>query len=140
LDLSSPLSSYKAHFTGETPSEKEEINLKVPEPSKKKGKKGSPGLSSLNDGGILENVKGAETSTAKKENSEGMILDRVVEGGLDGVEGMSPSRTSTSTFSGFDYTDNRPNRIRRADIGRRYGLWRNCICTDFPANMNVFKL
>jgi len=88
----------------------------------------------------LENVKGAETSTAKKENSEGMILDRVVEGGLDGVEGMSPSRTSTSTFSGFDYTDNRPNRIRRADIGRRYGLWRNCICTDFPANMNVFKL
>ena len=69
--------------------------MKVPEPSKKKGKKGSPGPSSLNDGGILENVKGAETSTAKKENSEGMILDRVVEGGLDGVEGMSPSRTFT---------------------------------------------
>jgi len=31
----------------------------------------------------------------KKEDSEGMILDRVVEGGLDGVEGMSPSRKST---------------------------------------------
>jgi hypothetical protein len=32
----------------------------------------------------------------KKEDSEGMILDRVVEGGLDGVEGMSPSRMSSS--------------------------------------------
>jgi hypothetical protein len=86
------LSSYKAHFNGETP-ENEEISLKVPEP-KKKGKKGSPGPSSLNDGGILENVKAMKEGMGKKEDSEGMILDRVVEGGLDGVEGMSPSRMS----------------------------------------------
>jgi hypothetical protein len=93
LNHTSPLSSYKAHFNGETP-EKEGISFKVPEP-KKKGKKGSPGPSSFNDGGILENVKGADTGTGKKEESDGMILDRVVEGGLDGVEGMSPSRMST---------------------------------------------
>lgn len=95
LDHTSPLSSHKAHFNGEMPTEKEEISLKVPE-QKKKGKKGSPGPSSLNDGGILENVKAMKEEMGKKENSEGMILDRVVEGGLDGVEGMSPSRMSTS--------------------------------------------
>jgi hypothetical protein len=93
LDHTSPLSSYKAHFNRETP-EKEGISLKVPEP-KKKGKKGSPGPSSLNDGGILENVKAIKEGMGKKEDSEGMILDRVVEGGLEGVEGMSPSRTFT---------------------------------------------
>lgn len=71
--------------------------MKVPEP-KKKGKKGNSGPSSLNDNGdTLASVKGVNVKegTGKKEDSEGMILDRVVEGGLDGVEGMSPSRTST---------------------------------------------
>ena len=93
MDHTSPVSSYKAHFDGET-QEKEEISLKVPEP-KKKGKKGSSGPSCFNDGGILESIKGMKEGIGKKEDSEGMILDRVVEGGLDGVEGMSPSRKST---------------------------------------------
>jgi hypothetical protein len=93
LDHTSPSSSYKAHFNGETP-EKEEISLKVPEP-KKKGKKGSPGPSSLDNGGTLDGMSGRKEGMGKKEDSEGMILDRVVEGGLDGVEGMSPSRRST---------------------------------------------
>jgi len=95
LDHTSPVSSYKAYFAGEP--EKEEISLKVPEP-KKKGKKGSPGPSSLDNGDALESIKKgviAQEGMGKKEDSEGMILDRVVEGGLDGVEGMSPSRKST---------------------------------------------
>ena len=40
-------------------------------------------------------MSGRKEGMGKKEDSEGMILDRVVEGGLDGVEGMSPSRRST---------------------------------------------
>jgi hypothetical protein len=94
LDHTSPISSYKAHFTGEKPDE-QEISLKVPEP-KKKGKKGSPGPSSLDNGGTLDSINGRKEGMRQKEDSEGMILDRVVEGGLDGVEGMSPSRMSTT--------------------------------------------
>jgi hypothetical protein len=94
LDHTSPLSSYKAHFNGETSPDKEEISLKVPEP-KKKGKKGSPGPSSLDNGHTLDGMSGRKEGMGKKEDNEGMILDRVVEGGLDGVEGMSPSRMST---------------------------------------------
>lgn len=33
---------------------------------------------------------------AKDLKGDGMILDRVVEGGLDGVVGMSPSRKSAT--------------------------------------------
>jgi hypothetical protein len=97
LDHTSPLSTFKSHFSGERPVEKEEIILKVPESatSKKKSKKGNSGPSSLNDtADVIENAK-REPSTGmgkKDAESEGMILDRVVEGGLDGVEGMSPSR------------------------------------------------
>ena len=40
-------------------------------------------------------MSGRKEGMGKKEDSDGMILDRVVEGGLDGVEGMSPSRMST---------------------------------------------
>lgn len=103
LDHTSPLSSYKAQFTGEPA--KEEISLKVPESNKKKGKKGSPGPSSMNDiGDVLDNAKRVETHNGAGERgeSEGMILDRVVEGGLNGVEGMSPSRMSLFTNVSHD--------------------------------------
>jgi hypothetical protein len=88
--------SFKAHFSGEPIPPAEEISLTVPTPTssgsgKKKNKKGSSGPSSLNDNGdILE----SRVTNSNGSGSEGMILDRVVEGGLEGVEGMSPSRTS----------------------------------------------
>jgi hypothetical protein len=99
------LASFKAHFSGEPIPPAEEINLTVPTPSssgtgKKKNKKsqGSSGPSSFNDTGeILEsrvNTSNGSGHGKKDLESEGMILDRVVEGGLEGVEGMSPSRTS----------------------------------------------
>ena len=65
---------------------------------KKKNKKGSSGPSSFNDTGDILETKAKDTngSGIRKgdQDSGGMILDRVVEGGLEGVEGMSPSRTS----------------------------------------------
>jgi len=104
------MTSFKAYFTGEPIPPAEEISLTVPTPTassstnggggtgKKKNKKGSSGPSSFNDtGDILETkAKDANGSGIRKgdQDSEGMILDRVVEGGLEGVEGMSPSRTS----------------------------------------------
>ena len=144
LDHTSLLSSYKSHFTGGS-AEKEEISLKVPEPatSKKKGKKGSSGPSSLNDNGaILENLKRSDKGNETKKmdtESEGMILDRVVEGGLEGVEGMPPSRMSSALNGMLWCADDRPGWVQGPDIGRRHSKWGYCICTGFPTDLRVVE-
>ena len=120
LTHSSPLSSFRAHFSGESASP---VHLQVPTsntPSgpnnngttsnvgkKNKNSKNqnqnrnpSPSISDHSDSSEIKSTgRGLSThphgTAAGQETSgeaDGMILDRVVEGGLDGVENLSPSR------------------------------------------------
>jgi hypothetical protein len=109
LDHTSSIDSFRAHFSGEpVPSPAvEDIHLRVPTPvsstaaggGKKKNKQKGSTPSSLGDTSDTPEMKPSSAKvdngkSAKDQDGNGMILDRVVEGGLDGVEGMAPSRTS----------------------------------------------
>jgi hypothetical protein len=86
----------------------EDIQLQVPittpttTSGKKKNKqKGSTPSSFSEASDVPDRSLNSDADNNKNQNrgpkdlkGDGMILDRVVEGGLDGVEGMSPSRKS----------------------------------------------
>lgn len=108
LHQASPLAAFRAFLNGESPD-----HLQVPIPSssapsggthttgsKKSKKHRNPSPSATSDTSDSSEVKssgfvkssGSSKVDGEQGEGEGMILDRVVEGGLDGVEGMSPSR------------------------------------------------
>ena len=122
LTHSSPLSSFRAHFSGTTASPD---HLQVPKPTvpsgsgsssntsgptsnggkknksiKSQNRNPSPSISDHSDSseikstgrGLSAHPHGTSAGQATSGEADGMILDRVVEGGLDGVENLSPSR------------------------------------------------
>ncbi|WWC94200.1 hypothetical protein V866_001040 [Kwoniella sp. B9012] len=108
LDLTSKVSAFRSHLSKSDKSEEyvEQIRLSVPTPppagngggggGKKKKRNGSP-----NSAAMSENESSKNTSTTKEEEREeegdAMILDRLVEGGLDGISNLGQSK-----LIGFD--------------------------------------
>ena len=112
LDFTSPLSSFRSAFgqanEKSSPSYPHEPQPSTPSESQPKAsngggkkKKRGPSPQNLDSGSetvekstqMLNGNKGhAGSSVATESQKKGMLLDRVVEGGFDGVEGLGPSR------------------------------------------------
>ncbi|ORY33951.1 hypothetical protein BCR39DRAFT_230785 [Naematelia encephala] len=102
LDFSSPLSSFRAHLASKSQAQYvDEVRLTVPTIAsnghgKKKSKRvGSPSSGRSGSGG--SDVSPEHGAGDGFEAVDAMVLDRVVEGGLDGVIGVGTSR-----LVGFD--------------------------------------
>ncbi|KAK8864448.1 hypothetical protein IAR55_001697 [Kwoniella newhampshirensis] len=112
LDLTSTTHAFRSHLSSKSPSQYiDEVRLTVPSRSTlnsaaimngKKGKKKGGSPASANSG-TDTGLNGRRTPVSDLEEREdtdppdAMVLDRVVEGGLEGVIGVGPSR-----LLGFD--------------------------------------
>ncbi|WWD17252.1 hypothetical protein CI109_101690 [Kwoniella shandongensis] len=106
LDLTSSTSAFRSHLSSKSSSQyTDEIHLIVPTPpvsipsaaGGKKGKKKNGSSSPASSGADTPDLGKSSNGRVGDDPPDAMVLDRVVEGGLEGVIGVGPSR-----LLGFD--------------------------------------